>query len=155
MGFDLFLQKEVLKMKLQIKILNGKDCVVDVSPNSTIPQLKEQVEKNMGVPASSQRLVFRGKPLVDEKTVSGSGLTDNTKIFLVVKKSEEAVSATPASKSPHLWTELGTLLRRHFREEDAKKVLDEFRKDFYGNMASLSLDDIERIALAFSEHTES
>ena len=63
----------------------------------------------------------------EEKTVSESGLPDNTKIFLVVKKTEESQSSQ-VQEGPHLWTELGNLLRRHFREEDARKVLDEFRK---------------------------
>lgn len=144
-----------MKMKLQIKILNGADCVVDVEPSSSIAEVKLRVERCMGVPAHNQRLVFRGKPLVDEKTVAGSGLADNTKIFLVVKKSEEGGDNTPATKTPHLWSELGTLLRRHFKEDDARKVLEEFRKDFYGNLASLSLDDAERFAKAKADQATS
>lgn len=68
-----------------------------------------------------------------------------------VKKDDagnSSVSKTDqSSDAPHLWTELSTLLNRHFSEEDARKVLDEFRNDFYGNLRNLSLDDIERLAI--------
>lgn len=71
-------------MKLQIKILNGKDCVVDAGPDTTISAVKHLVAAKLGVPAASQRLVYRGKPLADEQTINKAGLADNTKLYLVV-----------------------------------------------------------------------
>jgi hypothetical protein len=40
-------------------------------------------------------------------------------------------------------------LRQFYNESDSKKITDEFMKDFYRSVSSLSLDDLERLATSY------
>ena len=53
----------------------------------------------------------------DNKTLAESGIGANTKLFLVLKKTE----------IPDLWAELFKLLSKHFTDKDARLVLAAFK----------------------------
>lgn len=40
-------------------------------------------------------------------------------------------------------------LRQFYNESDSEKITDEFMKDFYRSVSSLSLDDLERLATSY------
>ena len=66
--------------------------------------------------------------IADEKTLTNYGLTDGAKLFLVVKKSESPLSIPQPKPVPDLWTQLEALLLKHFSQQNAEKVMEEFRK---------------------------
>jgi len=150
-------------MHLIVKILNGEECTLAASPSSLVSDVKEQVQALMDIPVADQKLLFKGKALMDAKSLNEYGVEDSCKITLVIKKSvvkssSQTTSSLPAdiSSSPKVskplkpespvWEKMRTFLRRHFRECDVEPVLKEFRQEFEDNLASLSLDDIERYA---------
>ncbi|GFO22629.1 ubiquitin-like protein 4a [Plakobranchus ocellatus] len=147
-------------MHLTVKILNGQECVLAASPCSLVSDVKEQVEALLSIPVTDQKLLFKGKALMDAKPLRDYGVEDCAKITLVIKKSSTkpvanvpsvGASAKPAPSNSvpqrPVWEKLRMFLRRHFREKDAEVVLLEFQKEFERNLSTLSLDDIERLAL--------
>ncbi|XP_025107818.1 ubiquitin-like protein 4A [Pomacea canaliculata] len=139
-------------MHISVKILNGQECTVAVSPSSLVSEVKEQVHNLLSVPVAEQKLLFRGKALTDEKLLKDYDIQDGTKLTLVVKKSsrDSPSPCTPdlasSTSLPPVWEKLHMFLRRHFREKDADLVLAEFRKNFEHGLSQLSLDDIDRLA---------
>lgn len=112
----------------------------------------------VSIPTEEQKLVFKGKTLLDDKRLSEYNITDGEKLFLVPQRGGSTAS-TPCTpvKSPFthfdtaqstapLWDKLHQFLRRHFTPQDAEKVLNEFKKDFDKSLSNMSLDDIERLA---------
>ncbi|XP_043226565.1 ubiquitin-like protein 4A [Amphibalanus amphitrite] len=69
-------------MQLTVKILQGAECQLEVSESATVSMLKTLVESRLGVPRASQKLVFRGKTLQDDDTMTACRLTDGAKVFL-------------------------------------------------------------------------
>ncbi|XP_055882121.1 ubiquitin-like protein 4A [Biomphalaria glabrata] len=144
-------------MHLTVKILNGEECTLAASPSSLVSDVKEQVEALMSIPVADQKLLFKGKALQDTKPLRDYGVEDSGKIILVVKKSVYKPTNTSSPLSPQIlhpaqpeqpvWEKLRVFLQRHFRERDVEAVLQEFKKEFERNISSLSLDDIERLAI--------
>ena len=46
-------------------------------------------------------------------------------------------------------------LRQFYNETDSQKITDEFMKDFYRSISSLSLDDLERLATSYLQEEKS
>lgn len=147
-------------MHLTVKILNGKECTLAASSCSLVSDVKEQVEALLSIPVIDQKLIFKGKALMDGKFLKDYGVEDCAKLTLVVKKSSakppvqasSEVSNAKVSESRSVpqrpvWEKLRVFLRRHFREQDVEAVLLEFQKEFERNLSTLSLDDIERFAM--------
>ncbi|XP_022103940.1 ubiquitin-like protein 4A-B [Acanthaster planci] len=140
-------------MILTVKILqtHGRECCVEVTATEPILSVKRMVAKELDVPVHQQRLVFKGKTLSDGQCLCDYNIGPDTKIHLVIRRpdaSEDLTSPSRIGKGTALWEELQKLLRKHFTSEDAEKVLEQFKKEFSTNIASLSLDDIERIAMS-------
>ena len=52
-------------MKINVKILQGAECNVDVELGDTIERLKELVQAHLNIIPANQRLLHRGKTLQD------------------------------------------------------------------------------------------
>ena len=82
----------------------------------------------------------------DDKTVHECGLQEGDKLYAVIKKdalsTPSPTCARIADTSP-LYRQLNTLLMKHFREQDAEKVLVEFQK------VSVSVANVVRCLLDF------
>mmetsp|Transcript_19692 Transcript_19692/g.33603 ORF Transcript_19692/g.33603 Transcript_19692/m.33603 type:complete len:177 (-) Transcript_19692:118-648(-) len=64
----------------------GHHVELEISPTATLADLKDEVHKQTGVPASYQRLVAKQKKMEDDSLVlgpSGIGLETRTKILLL------------------------------------------------------------------------
>lgn len=145
-------------MHLYVKILKGNECEIAVSPSHRISEVKDILAMQISIPTEEQKLVFKGKTLVDDKRLCEYNITDGSKLFLVPQRGGSTTSTpcTPVkSPSSHfdtaestapLWDKLYQFLKRHFTPQDAEKVLNEFQKDFEKGLSSMSLDDIERLA---------
>lgn len=124
-------------MKLTVKSLKGESCVVSVGEKTTILEVKKLTEKELQIPASQQTLVLLGKSLQDEKCIGDyPKIKDGTKLFVAVKKMET------------LHGVLSRFLRKYYTEEQCHVIVDEFMRQFHSKIDSLSLDDLERIAIS-------
>ncbi|XP_022656395.1 ubiquitin-like protein 4A [Varroa jacobsoni] len=149
-------------MKITVKILGGEECTIEVQSSTSIQDVKKELSVKMNVPVEKQKLVFKGKTLVDTSKVGEHTLEEGAKVHLVVTKSStptpsssssgsSPATSTKASSSVDFWPLLSDLLRRHFVPEDVDKIIDEYKKDFEAGLQSLNLDDIDRMAHAILE----
>ncbi|XP_066262306.1 NEDD8-like [Euwallacea similis] len=71
-------------MIIKVVTLTGDERMIDVEPSDKILVLKEKLEEKEGIPPQQQRLVFQGKQLKDDKTISSYKLKAGTVLHLVV-----------------------------------------------------------------------
>ncbi|XP_069604374.1 ubiquitin-like protein 4A [Ranitomeya imitator] len=128
-------------MQLTVKALKGKETSVQVSESDTILAVKRQVEDKLQVPVSQQRLLFRGKALSDEHSLSFYSIGAGARLNLMVK---ERSSLEVGGNT--VWKSLAVILGKHFSPTDAERVLEYVQKDYERSLSLLSLDDIERLA---------
>lgn len=56
-------------MKIQIKQIDNTKLELDINPNSTVIQLKYQVQDILSIPIEQQRLIYKGHPLSDNQVL--------------------------------------------------------------------------------------
>ncbi|KAI8918581.1 XPC-binding domain-containing protein [Powellomyces hirtus] len=81
-------------MKLTIKTLSQKSFHVEIEPSQKIAELKKKIEELQGFEVSTQKLIYSGKILDDNKTVEESKIEETG--FLVVMTSKPKAAPTPA-----------------------------------------------------------
>ncbi|KAI8354488.1 hypothetical protein B0O80DRAFT_451177 [Mortierella sp. GBAus27b] len=83
-------------MIITIKTLKQEVFKVDVDENDKVLAIKAEIEKTQGHPISNQKLIFSGKILVDENTISEYNIKEKDFLVIMVSKPK---AATPASSS--------------------------------------------------------
>ncbi|CAL9735502.1 NEDD8-like protein Rub1p [Monosporozyma servazzii] len=71
-------------MQIKIRTLTGKEISVEVSETDRIYHIKELLEEKEGIPPIQQRLIFQGKQISDDDTVSSAKLEPDTQLHLVL-----------------------------------------------------------------------
>ncbi|KOC64370.1 Ubiquitin-like protein 4A [Habropoda laboriosa] len=141
-------------MKVIVKKLQGKECVVDIMPSDTVLQLKHKVSDLLGIDVPQQTLLLTGKTLADENPLSFyPGIKDGSKLnLLVIKKTEEGSSEVKASHSKSgtqlLRDEISRVLRHYYTQSETESIVNEVIKDLKNKVNNLSYDDLERLATA-------
>lgn len=124
-------------MKVTVKSLKGESCIVSVGEKTTILELKKLAEQELQIPAEQQTLVLLGKSLQDDKCIGDyPKIKDGSKLFVAVKKLEALQGV------------LGKLFRKYYTEDQCQLIVDAFMRNFHSKINSLSLDDLERIAIS-------
>ena len=67
---------------MQIFIQGNQTDVYDVSPSTTIGDLKELIAFRSGVPCTNQVLTYAGRPLIDEHTLTEGDVHEAATVFL-------------------------------------------------------------------------
>lgn len=73
-------------IELKVKVMDGNDLVVKCELGDTVEMLKKRIEKETNIPVNEQKLIYRGRMLTNDKTLSESSLEDHCAIFLVKQK---------------------------------------------------------------------
>lgn len=95
-------------MKITVKTLQQKTFQLDAEPSETVADLKKKIEQEHGHAFATQKLIYSGQVLNDDKTVESCNIKEKGFLVLMVAKPKAepkpapaapAAAATPAASS--------------------------------------------------------
>ncbi len=120
-------------MRLSVKVLGGSECNVEAKEDTTVEELKAEIEAKLKLGKAEQKLLFKGKALQDGTNLGAYSLVDGSKLNLIVKREATTTAASVPKLKPEdssvegLDEVLLKSIRKHFRTEaEAKKVVSVF-----------------------------
>ncbi|BGO92371.1 UV excision repair protein rad23 [Rhodotorula toruloides] len=88
-------------VRIQFKTLQQKQFFIEAEPTETVADLKKKIQADQGFPAESQKIIFSGKILPDEKTVGEANFKEKDFCVVMVAKPKAApASAASTSAAP-------------------------------------------------------
>jgi len=84
-SYDKICEEIVPGFKIICKTLSNKSIYLPASPLFTIAKLKVMLQHFEGVPPDQARLIFAGKQLEDDKTISYYNILDDSTIHIVLR----------------------------------------------------------------------
>lgn len=70
---------------ISVKTLTGKTIEITISSNATMEELKIEIQEKEGIPPDQQRLIFGGKQLEDDRTLSDYNIISGSVLHLVLR----------------------------------------------------------------------
>ncbi|KAN0135390.1 hypothetical protein V8E53_006669 [Lactarius tabidus] len=86
-------------MKITVKTLQQKVFYVEAEPAETISVLKEKIESEQGHAVSSQKIIYSGKVLADDKTIESCQIKEKDFLVLMVSKPKPAPAASTSTST--------------------------------------------------------
>lgn len=90
-----------IQMKIYVKTLTGNPVTIDVTPSTTVLEVKQKMMVKEGILPARQRLLYGGSVLEDGKTLSACNIQSQSTLMLVVSN-RDAIPiniAMPSGKS--------------------------------------------------------
>ncbi|EEY65642.1 ubiquitin family protein, putative [Phytophthora infestans T30-4] len=90
---------ESAQLSLKVRTLDQRTYPITICAAASVPQLKELVAAETGVTLARQRLIYRGRVLKNDQTLSAYSLEDGHVLHLVVRAVPPTDAASRASAS--------------------------------------------------------
>eukprot|EP00126_Sphaerothecum_destruens_P000727 Sdes_comp10937_c0_seq1m2583 len=148
------------KVHLRVKIMKaatlGLPSEVKISVfllKTTVLDLKQLLSKETNLDSKHMKLLFKGKSLHDENLLEAFHFVHNDLLTLLVSKAnDDAFEEKNKQSSMDLWEKLNQTLRSRCKfksDADIIHFIHHVRQMYKAFLDSLSLDDIERIAIKY------
>ena len=72
-------------MQVFVKTITGRNMTLEVDSNTSIQEVKGRIQQKEGIPIDSQRLIFAGKHLHNDKVLSDYNIQKDCTIHLVLR----------------------------------------------------------------------
>ncbi|RXW13225.1 hypothetical protein EST38_g12630, partial [Candolleomyces aberdarensis] len=86
-------------MKITVKTTQQKVYQIDVEPSDSVGALKAKIEAAHGHPVTSQKIIYSGKILADDKVIETCGIKEKDFLVLMVSKPKAPAATTSTAQS--------------------------------------------------------
>ncbi|GAA5916758.1 hypothetical protein JCM6882_003048 [Rhodosporidiobolus microsporus] len=87
-------------VRIQFKTLQQKQFFIEAEPSETVADLKKKIEADQGFSVDSQKIIFSGKILADDKTVGEANFKEKDFCVVMVTKPKAAPAPAASTSAP-------------------------------------------------------